>query len=337
MSGARRNWGARIREYEREGRRVVFLENRLLRVGIDAGRGTEVFECCYKPRDVDLAPITRPDRVPLGTTPDPEMAFVDTYAGGWQEVFPNAGAPSLHAGVRYGQHDEVWRLPWSYDVLADDEREVAVSFTVTTQRMPFRLTKEVRLREGVARLEHRWRVENLSPVPLHATWGHHIAFGPPFLREGCRVEVPDGVEVIPHAGPLHPEGRRVEAERCRWPLARAAGGGEVDLSRIPGPGAPSDIVYLTGFPEGWYELTDPGGLGVRVEWDAAVLPYLWFWQEFGATRGYPWYGRLHTIGLEPSSSWPTNGLAEAVANGSALLFEGGACRRLELAMEVRDG
>ena len=50
------------------------------------------------------------------------------------------------------------------------------------------------------------------------------------------------------------------------------------------------------------------------------MPYLWYWQEFGATEGYQWYGRPYTTGLEPFSSYPTNGLAEAVENGTALTF-----------------
>ena len=76
----------------------------------------------------------------------------------------------------------------------------------------------------------------------------------------------------------------------------------------PKPGAPSDIVYLTGFPEGWYEVAD----ALRVEWDADVLPYVWMWQELGAWRDYPWWGEAYVVGLEPFSSFPTNGLAEAV-------------------------
>jgi hypothetical protein len=62
------------------------------------------------------------------------------------------------------------------------------------------------------------------------------------------------------------------------------------------------------------------GVRFRVEWDAATMPYLWYWQEYGASEGYPWYGRHYNIGLEPFSSYPTNGLAEAVENGSALTF-----------------
>lgn len=83
-----------------------------------------------------------------------------------------------------------------------------------------------------------------------------------------------------------------------WPRVPAPDGTSTDLSVIPSPGAPSDVVYLTGFTEGWYELRRPGGgPAVRVCWDAAVLPYLWLWHEFGDTTGYPWWGR------PTSSAW----------------------------------
>ena len=95
------------------------------------------------------------------------------------------------------------------------------------------------------------------------------------------------------------------------------------MSMLPPYGTVSEIVYLTGFqPDAaWYEIAHPGkGVAFRVEWDAARMPYLWYWQEFGAGDGYPWYGRHYNIGLEPFSSYPTNGLADAVANGTALSF-----------------
>jgi hypothetical protein len=37
----------------------------------------------------------------------------------------------------------------------------------------------------------------------------------------------------------------------------------------------------------------------------------------------PWFGKHYNIGLEPFSSYPSSGIAEAVENGSALLFKGG--------------
>ena len=45
-----RNWGARVLEYRYQGMRAVSLENELLRVGVLADKGTDVFEFNYKPR-----------------------------------------------------------------------------------------------------------------------------------------------------------------------------------------------------------------------------------------------------------------------------------------------
>jgi hypothetical protein len=327
-----RRWGARVTSHGH----LVSLENQVLRVGVDARRGAEIVECLFKPRDVDFAA-----RLPLGPrlahSPDPQMAFIAGYTGGWQEVFPNGGAPSTHRGARFGQHDEVWQLPWDWQVVSDTDREVGVRFSTLTRLVPFSLHKELRLCSGAARLEISETIENLSQVGLEAMWGQHLTFGPPFLREGCRVELDGEIEALPHPEPIDPAGRRLASERGRWPRLAAAGGGEVDLSRIPPRGTLSDIVYLAGFSEGRYQIRDPEGFGLRVEWDAGLLPYLWFWQEFGAGRDYPWYGRLYTVGLEPFSSYPTSGLAEAVANGSALHFEPGGRKSLKMSLEVIDG
>ena len=336
----RRNWGARIREYRFEGMRLVFLENEVLRIGINADRGSEVFEFCYKPRDLDFAPLFRNGmRAPaaLPVSPDPELAFVDLYAGGWQEIFPNGGAPSTYQGVRFGQHDEVWRLAWEPAVLEDDPGAVAVAFSVAAQRVPCRIRKEIRLRAHTPRVDVTETLHNLSEATLDAMWGHHLAYGPPFLGETCRLSLPPGVEAVAHADAIDPAGRRVLGGRHRWPALPTPGGGAVDLSVIPVRGTPSDIVYLTGFSQGWYALVDSRErLGIRVEWDAATMPYLWFWQEFGASRVHPWYGGLYAVGLEPFSSYPTNGLAEAVANGTAMKIDPLGSREFHLALEVCD-
>jgi hypothetical protein len=335
---SRRNWGARIRAYSSQGMRLIFLENEVLRLGINADRGSEIFELCYKPRDLDFVLVFRdgiraPAAVPV--LPNPELAFIDLYAGGWQEVFPNGGAPSTYQGVRFGQHDEVWRLAWDYLVVEDDPDLVTVTFSVAAQHVPIRIHKEVRLRARIPRVEVTETIVNLSSAAVEAMWGHHLVYGPPFLQEGCRITLPPGVEAIAHTDAIDPGGRRVVVGRHPWPVLPAPGGGTVDLSRVPVRGTESDIVYLTGFPEGWYELAGPyDRLGIRVEWDAAIMPYVWFWQEFGASQVYPWYGSLYTVGLEPFSSFPTNGLGEAATNGTAMKIEPRGTRGFHMALEV---
>ena len=333
-----RNWGARVREYVVQGMRAVFLENERLRIGILADKGTDLFELLYKPKDVDFAWLSangvQNPSVYAAANSDAVATFVDTYPGGWQEILPNGGAPSTYAGASYGQHGELSVVPWDYEVIEDGEREVAVRFTVVGRKSPFRVVKDVRLRAGDPAFSIEEVVENEGASTTHLMWGHHITFGPPFLRPGARISLQNGVEVIPHAERLNRDRRRVAPDRGRWPLVAAEGGGELDLSLVPNPGEPSDIVYLAGFSEGRYEVLDPDGLGLRVEWDASVMPYLWFWQEFGATRGYPWYGRHYNIGLEPFTSYPTNGLEEAVRLGTALELDRGDRREFRISATV---
>jgi hypothetical protein len=339
-----RNWGTRIREYALHGMQLIVLENEALRVGVLAGKGADIVELNYKPRDLDFAWLTPNGVQNPGQSGAPYRdslaTFVEVYPGGWQEVFPNGGAPSSHDGATYGQHDEVFALPWDVDIVEDSETSVAVRFAVRTRKLPCTIEKTMRLDAGSAQLRIDERLLNTGAVPIRAMWGHHITFGPPFLRPGHQIRLPDGITVIPHEDAIAPGGRRVaNAEPFMWPRATGDDGAELDLGVVPGPGVPSEIVYLTGFDRdrAWYEITDPSdGAGSRVEWDARQMPYLWYWQEFGATTGYPWYGQNYNIGLEPFSSYPTNGLAAAVDNDTALTLAPGAPRDFWLTMTVLD-
>ncbi|MBA2443353.1 MAG: DUF4432 family protein [Rubrobacter sp.] len=342
MYRRQRNWGARVLEYEVKGMRAVFLENEKLRVGVLAGKGADIFEFNYKPLDMDFVWLTaggvRDPSSYLSTSPDPLATFLDHYPGGWQEVFPNGGAPSSYLGAQFGQHGEVSNLPWDYEIVEDGEEAVAVSFFVRTQKTPFYLEKELSLRSGESSLRIEEVLVNESEASLHAMWGHHIAFGQPFLEEGCRIYLPEGTMVVPHSEPIHPAGRRVRGGRTyAWPFAEGYDGRHVDLSVLPERGEVSEMLYLTGLSEGWYEVENPEkGLGLRVEWDVGQMPYLWFWQEYGASEFYPWYGRHYNIGLEPFSSFPTNGIREAVENGTALSIDPRERRRFSLMVSVSE-
>ena len=124
------------------------------------------------------------------------------------------------------------------------------------------------------------------------------------------------------------------------PAARAEGesGEEIDLSVLPGRGAIGEMLFLTDLSGGWYEVENPTkDLGLRVEWDVGEMPYLWSWQEYGASVFYSWYGCHYNIGLEPLSSFPTNSLEEAVDNFMALFLGAWEKRRFSLRAEVLEG
>lgn len=321
-----RNWGARIREMTYLGIRTVILENQHLRIGILAGKGTDIVELNYKPLDLDFVWLTPGGvRNPVtfaSTAPDARAIFRDNYPGAWQEIFPSGGNPSSFEGANYNQHGELFNVPWDVAIVEDTEDLVAARFTVRTRKSPFLLEKTIRLPAGEAGFQIQERIVNESPATTNAMWGHHITFGQPFLKPGSRIRLPDGITVVPptedvSSGSCGASG----AGTFTWPIDPRSG---VDLSVIPDRGTPSGVHYLAGFrnSEAWYELVDPEtGIGARIEWDADVMPYLWYWREFGASTGYPWYGRNFNIGLEPFSSMPGSGLAEAVANETALRMQ----------------
>uniref|UniRef100_A0A7C5VUW6 Aldose 1-epimerase n=1 Tax=Thermomicrobium roseum TaxID=500 RepID=A0A7C5VUW6_THERO len=336
-----RNWGCRAYQYRVQDLDLIVLENQLLRIGILAGRGADIVEFLYKPCDLDFVWLhpqgIRNPATYLSTSPDTLATFLDAYPGGWQEILPNGGAPCSVLGAQFGLHGEVAQLPWDYDLVEDSEKAITLRLDVETQKFPLRLSKYLHLANNHAVLEISELLTNQSPADIPVMWGHHLAFGKPAIGEGSRIILPNSVTVIPHPQPISRSGRRLRGDLTgTWPIVESADRGHVDLQQLPPAGTPSELVYLTNFRSGWYEITTPDQqLALRVEWDARRFPYLWFWQEFGASKDYPWFGRIYVVGLEPFSSYPDDGLASAIANGSALWLRPYQSYELTLRLEVR--
>jgi hypothetical protein len=95
------------------------------------------------------------------------------------------------------------------------------------------------------------------------------------------------------------------------------------------------VGYLSELDTGEYKLLNRSlGLGVQLTWDKEQFPYLWYWLEWGGSFGYPFYGRCRVAALEPFSSIPGTGLANALGRGTALLFSAGEQRSTELTLSV---
>lgn len=341
-SARRRNSGCRVTENLFFGEiPAIVIENDRLRLTILVGRGADVVECLYKRKDLDLVWLTQwgipTKQVPANYPPNVD-SFLDGYPGGWQSIFPNGGAPSTVDGVEFAQHDEIALLPWDHEVIEESSEMVAVRCTVLTRKTKFRISKTFTLKAGTSTVSVQEEIENLADSPQHAMWGFHISFGAPFLNQESVIELPNDVEVIPHPEAITSTGRRVAStDRFTWPIATSSDGGKVDFSKMPEKGTDSEMLYLIGFETGWYRITSPSSdISVRVSWDKDLLPYLWYWQEFGSSTEYPWFGKHYNIGLEPFSSFPTNGLAEAIKNGSALTFQAGEKKVSEIEFEVSE-
>ena len=304
---------------------AVVLENEFIRMTVLAGRGADVVEFLYKPLDVDLVWLTSngiPTKKIPEFHPDDVDTFLNGYPGGWQSIFPNGGAPSQVEDIKFGQHAEAALLDWHYVVNLDSEEEVSVDFMVETKKTPFRINKRISLKRYEKKCLVRETIENLSAQPRKTMWGAHFSFGAPLIDSDSTITLPSGGRVIPHSEPISSAGRRLAStEEFNWPIGKSGNGSDIDFSKLPPKKTQSEILYIKDLTQSWYQINSPSKkLAAKVSWDGKLLPYLWFWQEFGAANDYPWYGKHYNIGLEPFSSYPTNGLAEAIANGSALSF-----------------
>ncbi|HEX2325006.1 MAG TPA: DUF4432 family protein [Chloroflexota bacterium] len=327
------------------GWRSVTLRNGQLEVVLLPEKGGEIYALRSLEHGVDLlwkspwGPGLPP--LPSASGEASQTAWLDHYGGGWQELFPNAGAACTVDGAAHPFHGEASVVPWSYrlgtHVTPDREELPQVQLEVRLARSPFRLQKRISL-DSRRPLLHVWeRVTNESRQRRPYIWGQHPAFGAPFLAGGCRLDVPAGgyVAADPQVSPRSPV---VPGARSRWPhvtsarAAGAAGQQKVDLSVVPPPEAEVDTLgFLVDLSAGWYALSNEAmGLGFALTWPLEVFSCLWLWQELGGTLDYPWYGAAYVMGVEPHTSCPADGLAAAVQRGNARSLGPGESVEVEL-------
>jgi hypothetical protein len=134
----------------------------------------------------------------------------------------------------------------------------------------------------------------------------------------------------------HP--RIAEGAKGAWPALKGRDGSQVEVNRPPAQGArAADLIYLK-LREGWYALRNPAlGLGVAVSFPVAIYPYLWLWQDFAGSSGWPFYGGAYVWGIEPCSSIPSTGIEAAMERGTALLIPPGGSLRADITVSVFDG
>jgi galactose mutarotase-like enzyme len=294
-----------------DGHRVVVLENSRLRVSVLPDRGADIVEFRHKPSDVDVlwrSPWPhRPASSPSPWSGSPDAAFLRGYLGGWQEMLPTCGDAATFEGLPLGVHGEVQELPWRWTVDVEDAEEVAVTFEVETVLAPFRVTRRMALSGDRATLVLDERIEHLGASKTEFMWGHHPAFGAPFLKEGCTIDT-DARTILTTSHHADPAGRLAPDRRTSWPWAEGRDGAPLDLSVVPGPQAGThDWAYLTDFERGWYALREPArGIGFALRWPAETWPYLLFWQNYRGATAAPWHGRAYVAALEPQSSFPAS-------------------------------
>jgi hypothetical protein len=306
-----------------KGMKVIFLENDYLRIGILADRGSDIFEFKYKSLDHDFLlrlpkGIKNPshDFSQMRNTPN---QLEDYYYWGGQEILPNS--PMLnYRGAILGLHGEVSLIPWKYAILKDSEEEVVVKFWTRPLRMPLLIEKVISLSSNESKLMITEKLTNEGNTHLDIMWGHHIAFGLPFLKNGVSIET--NAKTIEADSSISNPRRFRAGKAFNWPMAENIYGDEVDASKIPASDKEPyrDLCYLKGYDtKAYYAIkNEKGNIGFRLDWNGDLFKCLWLWQERFATLDFPWWGKCYTVALEPWTSCYTQKPEEAIEKGEWL-------------------
>lgn len=319
-----RAFGCRVSDrFSYKGWKLLVMENELLRVSVLPEKGSDIWDFVFKPTDTNFMSRTPQGLIErqlhIQSKPSLTHNFMEFYEGGWQEILPSGGAGCLYRGAEYGLHGETWNNCWDCAIERDDPAEVSVMLTCRLRKSPLVIQKRLTLRTGESVLHIDERITNFSPTDIDYMWGHHPAFGAPWLCEDCVLDVPAG-RIAVHSFEDDPDKRFPHGAEFAWPEMTSVRGEKVDGRLIPGAESKgSDELCLLDLSAGWYALTNTRSkVGFALEWDVKLFPYVWFWQCFGGGSVYPWFNRMYSCALEPWTSYPLFGLEKCIENGTAL-------------------
>ena len=245
--------------------------------------------------------------------------FEDYYYGGWQEILPNS--PTFnYRGASMGQHGEISLIPWKYSIVENDSKKISIKLWTRPLRFPIKIEKTLKIVHDKPTLFIEENIINESKTDLDIMWGHHIAFGLPFLKKGAQINC-NAKKMISERE--MPDSRRFKpGVETDWPFAINLNGQKEDASTIPAESEfpYSELTYLSGFgKKGNYSIFDSDrNLGFHLSWDAQIFKYLWYWQERYSTQDAPWWGNTYAIALEPWTSMWTPNPTQAINNGEWL-------------------
>ncbi|GAA3698372.1 hypothetical protein GCM10022224_075460 [Nonomuraea antimicrobica] len=316
---------------------IVTLRSAYAEVEVLPGKGGDILSVRRPSDGVNLLWSTpwglRP-RGALSAATDSEGRLMEAYPGGWQTVFPNGGNAASAQGTTWGMHGEAWLAPFDWHL---DASATTIEMTAELVHSPFRILKRITV-DG-PRVAVTETITHRGGHSVDVMWSHHPAFGPPFLSADCVIDSTAThltVDAVPPGGPTDVQ----PGATGTWPHVASRPGGEpADLRRVPHPRAGvSRMAYLSGFPTGLVTLRNTRlDLGARLEWNATLMPYAWYWLEAAGTPGFPWYQGVYVLGIEPATSIPGLGIEQAQAAGTTISFTPGTTRTAEIALTLTDG
>lgn len=312
---------------------LAMLSSADLEIAVLPGKGADIYSIIDRATGIDVlfkTPWGWRGTERLGAPADSQQLWLTRYPGGWQQLVPHAGAAREVNGVVRGFHGEAALIAW--DVIEHGPTRMRLAVDLTTA--PLRLERTLEVAGPV--LSVRDRIANLSPVALPVSWVQHPGFGAPFVDGHSRLYTGAHTVLTDTAAP----GTVLAADTIgQFPVIAGAGGVDVDLTRIPGPGEQRAVLAaLTDFDRAWFAITSPtAGFGIGMAWDPTLLPHAWFWQECHSTVDFPWFRRAYVIAVEPANVLPGVGSIGGFQRGAAPVLDGGAEWVVELSFVRFDG
>ncbi len=317
-----------------KGMKTLILETDVAKISVLLDKGSDIFQVIYKPLDIDVIwhspngykdPKTHIERIS-----NQDSAFSDNYGGGWNDVFPNYGFASSNRGTKFGSHGESALLPWSCTGFQVTDGKVTSHLSLNCLRYPLRAEKTLSL-EG-SKLTVSEDIINTAEQGIELSWAQHIAYGEPFISSDLQIDI-SAVRAVTH-------GYEMSHERIKrnvpfdWPMAPGLDGRKVDLTKIPDKSLRVQEDFpITELRSPSYTLYNPSlDLGVELSWNSA-FPYLWYWLNWGILD-YPYFGRAHTLALEPTTTTNTTGLQNQIRDGTAVVLKAGEKLHGEIEMKL---
>ncbi len=304
-----RNYGCRMRRYLYNNVDMLSLENQKIKVVLALGKGADIVEFVHKASDTDFMwhsfnELKNINHIP--TISSNGGTFLDSYSGGWQELCPVYGSETTYHGAEIGIHGEACLYPWQCETVTDEPECVEVKLTLRLIRSPFLLEKHIKLVENDSTLYMTQKITNLGCNEMDFMWGHHPAFGFPFLDNSVELKIVGKPHVLVPGYTSTKNCPFAEETEGEWPMLPDKKGELFDLSRVRSADEKGNISYLiSDLKAGQYELINHNKkLGIRMSWDLDVFRYLWVWSVYRGLEEYPWYGRSYVFAVEPWSSAP---------------------------------
>ncbi len=287
---------------------MIPLESEDLLLLIDPERGADILSVQHRCSRTELL-FQAPWKAAPPTAGEPDAdAWTHSWRGGWQLLFPNAGAVCTVGGRDHGFHGAASLARW--DVISTCEQAVELAWR---DKSGLAIRRHVELDRRTVRASTRVRNDSGETAPFVLV--EHMILGPPLVGVGTTITAPEST-LLPLADEGPPLVTREDA--LPWPWSANADTRE-DWSCLPA-GRYGRFGSLLGMDNPSVTVTSPTlGIGVRLRW-SKTLPFAWLWEEMRSLEEPPFHGAVACLGIEPASTPTADGLAANLHRNDATVL-----------------